>query len=203
MKKQTIHTPEQQSSTLLDTDASSDSEQEQASSRDQPRRQTLPRVNSFVPRVPSNPFLDPSRGTPPDDLELPGSTTPSDDISASTTPYTPTLTPAEYTTGDPLSSPQLRTWIAPAGLSNPEIHALVGLFPPFITQSRIPRFPVQKKKKGKDLAKELEEGLAMSEPPMDIRVGTGRMWLGTDIRLEGWKGGMWSRLRDWLRRIFS
>ena len=91
----------------------------------------------------------------------------------------------------------MRTWTAP-DLPNPEFLTLLTLFPPFIAQSTLPRFPPTPA--SRRLA-DIEEG-PEDEPRKEIRVGTGSMWLGAQQRVDGWQGGWWTRFKLWLARMF-
>jgi len=109
----------------------------------------------------------------------------------------------QATTGQKLSeaddSEQLRTWLSP-DLSNPELTSLLASFPSFLTQRTLPRFPINSNAKPLDL----EEGDYddSDETRNEIRVGTGVMWLSTEVRGERWRGSLWERLRSWWRRLF-
>ncbi|EKM54422.1 uncharacterized protein PHACADRAFT_258260 [Phanerochaete carnosa HHB-10118-sp] len=161
------------------------------------------------PRAPSDPFLD--THTPPPlstsyssantmaQLSTSGSST-ADDASLPPTPQTETSDPFRQ----PLNSQNsldsidadgyMRTWIAP-DLPNVEYLALLKLFPSFAVRNTLPRFPVTK-----GGARDIEEGGdgARSE----IRIGTGKMWIGGQTRRPGWQGSWWTRFRLWLRTLF-
>lgn len=109
----------------------------------------------------------------------------------------------QATTGQKLSeaddSEQLRTWLSP-DLSNPELTSLLASFPSFLTQRTLPRFPIASNAKTLDL----EEGEYddSDEVRNEIRVGTGVMWLSTEVRGERWRGSLWERVRYWWRKLF-
>ena len=42
----------------------------------------------------------------------------------------------------------------------------------------------------------------LGEPDETLRSGTGRMWVGTKERSDGWRGGWWIRFKAWWHRIF-
>ncbi|KAI0694321.1 hypothetical protein BC835DRAFT_1349826 [Cytidiella melzeri] len=98
-----------------------------------------------------------------------------------------------------LSEPDsyMRVWTAP-GLSNAEFLALLKVFPAFVVQKQLPRFPSVQLRGRRDL----EEGEDADGEPGEIRAGTGTMWVGGKTRPPGWKGSWWSRFKEWLRRLF-
>lgn len=110
-----------------------------------------------------------------------------------------------------LTCPRWRTWVAPAGLTNPELCALVRLFPGHLgKKSKGGRFPYVGPGQGA-----LEEGGGL-KVERDGRTegrgvvecltawsGTGRMWVGAKEREAGWKGTGWERFCEWWRSLFS
>lgn len=99
------------------------------------------------------------------------------------------------------TEPEPRTWMAP-DLSNPEITALLRLFPPNITRGAVPRF-TGRKTELPDGEADLEGGIGMEGDDGEyVRYGTGRMWLSGMERGGGWRGSAWDRFVDWWRRVF-
>ena len=90
-----------------------------------------------------------------------------------------------------------RIWIAP-DLTNAEYLTLLNVLPSFVVQNPLPRFPSARLHRRRDI----EEGDSADGDSGAIRVGTGSMWAGERPRSPGWKGNWWSRLRQWLRRLF-
>ncbi|KAI1794085.1 hypothetical protein LXA43DRAFT_884033 [Ganoderma leucocontextum] len=160
------------------------------------------------PRAPSDPFLDtPTLSTSYSSAKTAASGLSTSGSSAADEPITPTTPLAEVDDLFPPASANrdfaeadggyLRTWTAP-DLPNPEFISLLSLFPPFIAQTAAPRFPVAAA--SRRLADE-EEGQA-EDGRKEIRVGTGSMWLGPKRRVDGYKGGWWTRFKLWLARVF-
>lgn len=128
---------------------------------------------------------------------------------------------------DDFTNPRLRLWTLPGHLTDPELNALVALFPTFITKGiQKLRFPLPRPANiaaapGEPAYSDAEAGqigrrLAESEwpvtsgiriPPEDaegfIFPGTGRMWVGDALREEGYRGSFWARLARWFRRLFG
>ena len=107
-----------------------------------------------------------------------------------------------------LSEAYLRTWTIPNTYTNPELHALLALFPSFITQRGIERFSVPVSTKSSSVTPALiESGLANGgegkETEAEIRVGTGKMRKGQEKRVDGWRGGMWARFKEWFINMFG
>jgi len=90
----------------------------------------------------------------------------------------------------------LRIWTTP-DLPNHEYLLLLTIFPSFITRGSPPRFPVPSHPRVTDIeeAEEEREG-------KEIRYGTGSMWVSAKQRSNGYKGGWWTRLVLWWRRVF-
>jgi len=91
----------------------------------------------------------------------------------------------------------MRTWTAP-DLSNAELLSLLKVFPVFVVQNSLPRFPVEPIHDRRDI----EEGNDTDGYQKEIRIGTGSMWIGEKPRTHGWQGSLWIRFRQWLRRLF-
>lgn len=161
------------------------------------------------PRAPSDPFVD--THTPPQlsasyssantmaQLSTSGSST-ADDPSMPSTPQTEVSDPfrqplnAQSSLDSADADDYLRTWIAP-DLSNLEYLELLKLFPAFVVRNTLPRFPVTKGR-----ARDIEAG--EEGVRSEIRIGTGRMWIGHKARRPGWQGSWWIRFKLWLRTLF-
>jgi len=99
------------------------------------------------------------------------------------------------------TEPEPRTWMAP-DLSNPEITALLRLFPPSITRGSVPRF-TGRKTEAPDGEADLEAGVGMEADEREyVRFGTGRMWFSGMERRGTWRGTAWDRFVEWWRRVF-
>lgn len=99
------------------------------------------------------------------------------------------------------TEPEPRTWMAP-DLSNPEITALLQLFPPNITRGAVPRF-TGRKTEAPDGEADLEAGIGIEADEREyVRFGTGRMWLSGMERRGAWRGTAWDRFVEWWRRVF-
>jgi hypothetical protein len=224
-----------------------------SSSRDRGDNPSLPEAANARPtrpvllgrsRAPSDPFLDPTRSSPsmnaalsialptPEesatDLDSLGPSTPLDDRG-------PEVPPRASLSDQYLSNtysmdveaflcePQLRIWIFPPYITNPELHKLMAMLPSNITSQTVPRFkPLAKSKQRKGRRKGADMDLEGEGNPMqigsgadiyvdpdfvkergEIRKGTGRMWIGDLMRLPGWRGTFWDIVRDWFRRLFG
>ena len=99
------------------------------------------------------------------------------------------------------TEPEPRAWMAP-DLSNPEITALLRLFPPNVTRGAMPRF-TRKKMEPPNGEADLEAGIGMEGDEKEyVRFGTGRMCVSGMERSDGWRGTAWDRFVDWWRRVF-
>ena len=163
------------------------------------------------PRAPSDPFLDTpalsrSYSPSPRSSSIPLSTSFSDTIEDSSSPSTPPpqelediLNPrsaATYGSQD-LDEEYMRTWTSP-DLTNPEILQLLKVFPTFITRRATPRFSDNvPDSRPTDL--EAGQGLASVG---EIRIGTGRMWVGEQLRIRGWEGSWWTKFKNWWHQLF-
>jgi len=99
------------------------------------------------------------------------------------------------------TEPEPRTWMAP-DLSNPEIAALLRLFPPNITRGAVPRF-TGRKTEVPDGEVDLEARIGVEGDEREyLEFGTGRMWLSGMERMGGWQGSTWDRFFEWWRRVF-
>src|SRR5258708_30025435 len=168
-------------------------------------------------RAPSNPFLDPSKSHPSlNNAQLEALTTPSTAdtpliprLSSHPTVVQPSLSGSTMQSANSsslLNEPQLRTWIFPPSVANPEIHKLMRLFPSFIVQRSAGRFPtndVAEPNKGSE--RMLEEGRGAGEEgtERDVKLGTGRMWVSVIEREDRWRGGFWDRVLQWFKNIFG
>ena len=89
----------------------------------------------------------------------------------------------------------MRTWTAP-DLSDAEYIALLKVFPSFVVQNPLPRFPVASSE------------IQLGDPErgdlqqQSIRIGTGTMWIGGRVRSAGYHGNWWTRFKLWLRTLF-
>ncbi|GBE80680.1 hypothetical protein SCP_0303990 [Sparassis crispa] len=177
-----------------------------------PNLQKVPPISSTTttqpkrPRAPSDPFSD----TPALSASYSSATTTRLSTSGSTLAEEP-LTPTTPVDGEDVFAQaasvntefcdldgHLRTWTAP-DLRNPEYVNLLSVFPAFITQNTLPRFPITS---GSQRPADIEEGEEMQEDSRRITIGTGTMWLGAKPRTTGWEGGWWTRFKLWLQRIF-
>jgi hypothetical protein len=147
-------------------------------------------------RAPSDPFLD-TPSTHPDVgpalMDLQGAT-----IDDRLNPIG--SSPAKSLNGVSLNDEEeedfLRTWTSP-DIPNAEILELLKLFPPFITRTTLPRFPMPTPARITDL-EEGDDGLEGRQ----IRFGTGAFWVSSKERSKGWQGGWWNRLVQWLKSAF-
>jgi len=161
------------------------------------------------PRAPSDPFSD----TPALSTSYSSAATTAHMSTSGSTLTEEPLTPTTPADGEELlaqvatasasldfsdSDGHMRIWTAP-DLPNPEYASLATLFPVFITQHSLPRFPITPRQ---SRPADIEEGEEMHEDGRRITFGTGSMWLGTKSRTDGWQGGWWTRVKLWLQRIF-
>ncbi|EIW67705.1 hypothetical protein TREMEDRAFT_57511 [Tremella mesenterica DSM 1558] len=124
-----------------------------------------------------------------------------------------------------LNRPRYRLWTFPVHISDEEAESLMKLFPVSITRTRggkvkDVRFPFVRPGRG---IKDLESGessrwetvfvngeeiaripqVAVESEEGVVRSGTGRMWVGLEVRDAGWRGGKWFSFRRWWRRLFG
>jgi hypothetical protein len=151
------------------------------------------------PRAPSDPFLDrqpalshslgssaprspptPTRELPPQDAAL----------------LVPNAADALAAGSD--ADDYTRVWIAP-DLPDAELTALLRLFPPFISQRALPRFPARREDTHADADVEADAD-ADAEA---VRYGTGRISLGSRRRSGGFGASWWARFVAWWRRLFT
>ncbi len=161
------------------------------------------------PRAPSDPFLDTHTPTPPlstsyssantlVQLSISGTTV--DGSSCPPTPQAEVPDPfPRLTQGIDLSDSDgsMRTWTSP-DLPDADFLSLLKLFPPFVIQNPLPRFPILSTRRPPDV----EEGEGSPSVRNEINVGTGNMWLGSKPRTPGWNGNWWTRFTLWLRTLF-
>jgi hypothetical protein len=125
-----------------------------------------------------------------------------------------------------LDAPRLRLWTFPGHLSDPELDALMALFPSFIRNAKgisKTRFPLPRpasltaamkardEEMGRMTPRSGEESwpilFGIRVPPEGgegfIRPGTGRMWVGESGRNAGYRGTFWERLARWFARLFG
>lgn len=99
--------------------------------------------------------------------------------------------------------PFLRVWTV-SDLSNPELQALISLFPDFIARHALPRFPLVLEAAGKRYTRDIEAGLnAAGGEHTEVSCGTGRILVGRKVRSYGWQGSWWQRFTGWWRRLFG
>ncbi|KAI0305451.1 hypothetical protein B0F90DRAFT_1666348 [Multifurca ochricompacta] len=163
------------------------------------------------PRAPSDPFLDTpalshSYSSSPLSSAVPLSASLSDTIEDPPSPITPPqeiediFNPRPTATYGPqeMDEESMRTWTSP-DLTNPEILQLLKVFPTFITSRATPRFP---KSASPNLrpSPDLEAGQESSAA--EIRIGTGKMWVSTRPRANGWEGNWWTKFKNWWHQLF-
>jgi len=123
-----------------------------------------------------------------------------------------------------LNRPRFRLWTFPRHIMDDEAEGLMDLFPKFISAGqkgglKDARFPFVRPGRGlKDLESDGDgwDSIALTGdhiariPKVEcedgegvIRSGTGRMWVGLDIRDDGWEGSAWFRFTRWWRHIFG
>jgi hypothetical protein len=147
-------------------------------------------------RAPSDPFLDtqmPGLSRSVASTASPASpTTPKRDVGA------PLPLDEDDSEDEPDTEEYIRVYVAP-DLHDEEFLALLKLFPAFVSQRPLPRFPIPPAGRGRDV----EEDAADEIDGRDIRFGTGRMWVGVRRRSAGFVGvGWWARFTAWLRSLF-
>ena len=101
----------------------------------------------------------------------------------------------------PAVPPQFRTFTLPPYLTNPELYALLRLFPSFIAA------PVRRAVSSSSMTTTIDEweeklsAVIHGEVALAPDEGEGG---GTTVRRsEGWKGTLWERFLLWLRRLFG
>jgi len=159
------------------------------------------------PRSPSDPFLDStpalsrsiatvSSRSPTLNKPLLHSTPEEDAFPDEIQVFTP-----RKDTIDSIDQPYMRIWTT-TDLDNPELQSLITLFPAFISQYSLPRFPVIQTRTRRREA-DLEEGLDIAASDRkEVSCGTGRIWVGEKLRTSGWRGGWWYMFMDWWRHMF-
>ncbi|KAI0031744.1 hypothetical protein K488DRAFT_51438 [Vararia minispora EC-137] len=163
------------------------------------RRAVSPPTLAKRPRAPSDPFLDTAVLSRSYASSSTQSSSMGNALSASDSqeePITPNTPPVDSNDVELKPSPDtdayLRTWLSP-DLGDPELLALLAVFPPFIARRTLPRFP-------SDMQADAEDGADLGEN--GIRVGTGKVWLSARTRSPGWAGSWWVRFKLWWRRLF-
>lgn len=132
-----------------------------------------------------------------------------------------------------LTAPRLRLWTFPAHITDIEVQDLLAVLPRFLGSApgfnniRIP-LPRPSHAAGSGMddleaqhghGKEPNYAAAAEEygswpiikgirvPPESsdryVRPGTGRLWVGETLRLQGWRGSLWERIKLWCRRLFG
>lgn len=97
----------------------------------------------------------------------------------------------------------LRAWTAP-DLANPELLALLALFPAALARRTLPRFALAPANARAKLSQDLEAGASddgEEAARSEVRHGTGVMWVGPRERSGGWQGSLWERFKAWWRRL--
>jgi len=161
------------------------------------------------PRAPSDPFLDTptlshSYSSSPRSSALPLSASLSDTIEDPPSPITPppdiddifNPRPAASYGSLEIDEEFMRIWVSP-DLTNPEILQFLKVFPSFITRRATPRFPSDSLPQA-----DLETGQESSARAGEIEIGTGKMWISTRPRAEGWDGNWWTKFKNWWHRLF-
>jgi hypothetical protein len=164
------------------------------------------------PRAPSDPFLDTptlshSYSSSPRSSAVPLSTSLSDTIDEPPSPITPPqeiddiFNPRPATSYGSLEIDEevMRIWVSP-DLSNPEILQLLKVFPTFITRRATPRFPSNSSPS--HTQPDIEAGQESAPEAGEIQIGTGKMWISTRVRADGWDGNWWTKFKNWWHRLF-
>ncbi|KAI9456525.1 hypothetical protein BJY52DRAFT_1380982 [Lactarius psammicola] len=161
------------------------------------------------PRAPSDPFLDTpalshSYSSSPRSSAVPLSTSLTDTIEDPPGPITPPQEIDDIFNPRQAASPEIdedlmRIWVSP-DLSNLEILQLLKVFPAFVTRRATPRFPSGSPRSHPQ--SDLEAGQESSAGSGDIEIGTGKMWISTRPRAEGWEGNWWTKFKNWWHRLF-
>lgn len=176
---------------------------------DEPSAPVSTRIPLTRPRSPSDPFLDTpalsrsiatsssQSGTLHGHPRLPSDDSADNNEGTETTKKATTFVQPFRPDDD---QPHLRVWITPE-LDNPELQALVSLFPNFISKQSLPRFPLNQTRTRRN-EQTLEEGLAdMTGERKEVSCGTGRIWVGEKLR-HGYRGSWWHRFTQWWGRLF-
>jgi hypothetical protein len=160
------------------------------------------------PRAPSDPFLDTPTlshySSSPRSSAVPLSASHSDTIEDPPSPITPppdiddifNPRPAASYGSIEIDEELMRIWVSP-DLNNPEILQFLKVFPAFITRRATPRFPSDSQPQP-----DLETGPESSSGAGEIEIGTGKMWVSTRPRAEGWDGNWWTKFKNWWHRLF-
>jgi hypothetical protein len=164
------------------------------------------------PRAPSDPFLDTpplshSYSSSPRSIAVPLSSSLSDTVEDPPSPTTPPQEiddifnprPAATYGSAEIDEELMRIWVSP-DLPNPEILQLLKVFPTFITRRATPRFPSESPHSHP--LSDLEAGQESSPGAGEIQIGTGKMWISTQPRVEGWEGNWWTKIKNWWHRLF-
>ena len=95
-----------------------------------------------------------------------------------------------------------RVWTLP-DLSNPEFLTLISSFPSFLTRRALPRFPVDSgRRNSSNRNSDVESGGNLPDDREVLRIGTGSLWIGAQLRTGAWQGSWWERFIAWWRRLF-
>jgi hypothetical protein len=150
-------------------------------------------------RAPSDPFVDDH--TPVLSRSLASSqprspTTPTGENIPEIAGLLPTLNATADDASELDGEEYTRAWTVP-DLPDAEFNALLRLFPTFIGQRQLPRFPVHSGVKD-----DVEAGGVDDLDSRSVRFGTGRIWAGSRKRSAGYRGGVWARFVAWWRQMF-
>jgi len=111
-----------------------------------------------------------------------------------------------------LNRPRFRLWTFPVHINDQEAESLIGLFPSSITRRDV-RFPYLPP--GHGASGDFWDSVVIGGPKVPptgdsvemhegiLRHGTGRMWVGLDMRDSSWRGPTWFRFKRWWRRLFG
>lgn len=98
-------------------------------------------------------------------------------------------------------SSDFRIWTLP-DLTNAEYLTLITLFPTFLSQRTLPRFPITDSTRRRADIEEALNDVDQDSNRNELRFGSGSFWLGVCERTRGWEGTWWQRFVAWWRRIF-
>lgn len=165
------------------------------------------KVPNLRPRSPSDPFLDTptlshsvaSTASGTATLNSNNATTEADDRLTELPSNLNQQTKETFDPDEDNEGPFLRVWTV-ADLGNPELQALISLFPDFLARHALPRFPIQA---SKGYMPDVEAGLNPIEERGEVSCGTGRMWVGRKMRSYGWQGRWWQRFTAWWRQLLG
>jgi hypothetical protein len=154
-------------------------------------------------RAPSDPFLD---RPPALSHSLGSSTARSPPTPTSELPppqvalLVPGMTDGEAVVNDEADADDYtRIWVAP-DLPDAELNTLLRLFPSFVSQRALPRFPARPEADGRGhVDPEADAGTDTDA----VRYGTGRILLGVGLRSAGYHGSWWLRFIAWWKQLLG